>query len=82
MTISLRALAPVAATLLLATSCVSTERETATSSKDPRAEFTPPRGRGERVGAATVLNTVRGGNDREFIKGVDFLVKEFTQFDE
>lgn len=41
------------------TSCVNTERETATSSRGPRTEFTPPKGRGERVGGATVLNTVR-----------------------
>jgi len=40
-------------------SCVNTERETATSSRGPRTEFTPPKGRGERVGGATVLNTVR-----------------------
>lgn len=40
-------------------SCVSTERESATSSKDPRREFTPPTGRGQRVSGATVLNTVR-----------------------
>ncbi len=40
-------------------SCVSTERETATSSRGPRTEFTPPKGQGERVGGATVLNTVR-----------------------
>lgn len=31
--------------------------------------------------AQTVLNSVRGGNDRDFLKGVDYLVKEFTQFD-
>ena len=40
-------------------SCLNTERETATSSRGPRTEFTPPKGRGERVGGATVLNTVR-----------------------
>ncbi|AMR25998.1 hypothetical protein A0257_02035 [Hymenobacter psoromatis] len=40
-------------------SCVNTEREMATSSRGPRTEFTPPKGRGERVGGATVLNTVR-----------------------
>lgn len=76
MTISLRALAPVAATLLLATSCVSTERETATSSRDPRTEFTPPRGRGERVGAATVLNTVRATHPFSDPKTPDTFVLE------
>jgi len=76
MTISLRALAPVAATLLLATSCVNTERETATSSKDPRTEFTPPRGRGERVGAATVLNTVRATHPFSDPKTPDTFVLE------
>ena len=45
--------------LLTTASCVSAERETATSSRGPRTEFTPPKGRGERVGEATVLNTVR-----------------------
>ncbi|MVN75571.1 hypothetical protein GO988_04455 [Hymenobacter sp. HMF4947] len=39
--------------------CVNTEREAATSSKEPRGDFTPPSGRGQRVGGATVLNTVR-----------------------
>ena len=40
--------------------CVNTEREAATSSQgDPRAQFTPPSGKGQRVGGATVLNTVR-----------------------
>jgi hypothetical protein len=59
MTTSFCKLGTVAALLFAASSCVSTERETATSTKDPRAEFTPPNGRGERVGGATVLNTVR-----------------------
>jgi hypothetical protein len=59
MTTSICKLGAVAAIILTASSCVSTERETATSTKDPRAEFTPPNGRGERVGGATVLNTVR-----------------------
>ncbi|TDN39520.1 hypothetical protein A8B98_20040 [Hymenobacter sp. UV11] len=45
--------------LLTAASCASTERETATSSRGPRTEYSPPKGRGERVGGATVLNTVR-----------------------
>ena len=57
MSISLRL--PVAVLLLATTAaCVNTERDIATS-RDPRAEFTPPRGRGERVSGATVLNTVR-----------------------
>lgn len=47
------------AVLLTLTSCLNTERETATSAKGPRTEFTPPRGRGERVSGATVLHTVR-----------------------
>jgi hypothetical protein len=61
MSISLRSLGPVAALLLAATSCVNSEREVATSSapRGSRTVFTPPRGRGERVGGATVLNTVR-----------------------
>ena len=52
-------LATIGTLLLAVSSCVSTERETMTSSKDPRTEFQPPRGRGERIGGATVLNTVR-----------------------
>ena len=59
MTTSICKLGAVAAIILTASSCVSTERETATSSRDPRTEFTPPNGRGQRVGGATVLNTVR-----------------------
>jgi len=61
MPISLRSLGPVAALLLAATSCVNTERDIAASSatRTSRTEFTPPRGRGERVGSTTVLNTVR-----------------------
>ncbi len=58
MSISFRALGPVAALLLAATSCVNTERDIVASPVS-RTEFTPPRGRGERVGGATVLNTVR-----------------------
>jgi hypothetical protein len=76
MTISLRALLPVATTLLLATSCVNTERERATSSRDPRTEFTPPRPRGERVGAATVLNTVRATHPFSDPKNPDKFVLE------
>ena len=45
--------------LLVASSCASTERETATSTRGQRTEFVPPKGRGERVSEATVLNTVR-----------------------
>ncbi|WP_223649569.1 hypothetical protein [Hymenobacter psoromatis] len=48
-----------AALLLTLTSCLNTERETATATKGPHTEFTPPRGRGERVNGATVLHTVR-----------------------
>lgn len=61
MPISFRSLGPVAALLLTATACVNTERDIAASSatRTSRTEFTPPRGRGERVGGATVLNTVR-----------------------
>ncbi|MBO2033044.1 hypothetical protein J4D99_16730 [Siccationidurans ginsengisoli] len=59
MTTSFCKLGAVAAILLTVSSCVSTERETATSTKNPRDEFTPPNGRGQRVGGATVLNTVR-----------------------
>lgn len=64
MTTSFCKLGAVAALLLTVSSCVnvSKERETATSSTDPRAEFQPPSGRGERVGAATVLNTVRASH--------------------
>ena len=61
MPISFRLLGPVAALLLAATSCVNTERDIATSSvpRSSRTEFTPPKGRGERVSSTTVLNTVR-----------------------
>ena len=61
MPISFRSLGPVAALLLTATACVNTERDIATSAapRSSRTEFTPPRGRGERVGGTTVLNTVR-----------------------
>ena len=50
------------ALLLTLTSCLTTERETATSAKGSRTEFTPPRGRGERVSGATVLHTVRAAH--------------------
>ena len=42
------------------TSCVSTEREVSTSTKDPRATYTPPpAGSRTRINGKTVLNTVR-----------------------
>ncbi|MGI4870618.1 MAG: hypothetical protein ACRYFX_05500 [Janthinobacterium lividum] len=54
---------PVAIVAILAqlgiASCVNTEHETTTSSVDPRTQFTPPNGKGQRVNGATVLNTVR-----------------------
>ena len=57
----MRIFTPLLATaaLLTLTACLNTERETATAAKGPRTEFTPPRGRGERVSGATVLHTVR-----------------------
>ena len=52
-------LALLAAGLQLS-SCVSTEREVGTSTKDPRATYTPPpAGSRTRVNGKTVLNTVR-----------------------
>lgn len=48
-----------AAGLGLATSCVSTERETTAPGRATRTTYTPPRGKGQRVTAATVLNTVQ-----------------------
>lgn len=64
MRMPVRPLFPVAAGLLLLLgACVSTERETSrpnpTATTDPRATFTPPSGRGQRVTGATVLNTVQ-----------------------
>ena len=42
------------------TSCVSTDREASTSTKDPRATYTPPpAGSRTRINGKTVLNTVR-----------------------
>ncbi|MCI1187420.1 hypothetical protein MON38_08305 [Hymenobacter sp. DH14] len=42
------------------TSCVSTEREVGSSTKDPRATYTPPpAGSRTRINGKTVLNTVR-----------------------
>ena len=49
----------VAGLLQLGTSCINTERETATSTKDPRSVYVPPIGSGRRINGATVLNTVR-----------------------
>ncbi|RZK49109.1 MAG: hypothetical protein EOO59_16520 [Hymenobacter sp.] len=46
----------------LSTSCVNTERETATSTRDPRSQYIPPTGTGRRVSGATVLNTVRASH--------------------
>lgn len=41
-------------------SCISTEREVSTSTKDPRAKYTPPPvGSRTRINGKTVLNTVR-----------------------
>ena len=49
----------VASCSLQLTSCVSTEREASTSTKDPRATYTPPvAGDRTRVNGKTVLNTV------------------------
>lgn len=61
MSIPLRLVGPVAVLLLAATSCVNTEHDIAASAatRSSRTEFTPPRGRGERVGGTTVLNTVQ-----------------------
>ena len=61
-------------TQLGAASCVNTERETATSTVDPRAQFTPPNGRGQRVGGATVLNTVRATHPFSDLKTSDAFV--------
>jgi len=47
------------AALLSLGACVNAERETAPSAADQRGQFRPPTGRGQRVGGATVLNTVR-----------------------
>ena len=53
----------VAAGLLqLGTSCVNTERETASSTKDPRSVYVPPTSAGRRINGATVLNTVRASH--------------------
>ncbi|MGI4835055.1 MAG: hypothetical protein ACRYFK_16505 [Janthinobacterium lividum] len=45
--------------LLLAASCVSTERETSAPGRSVRTQYTPPSGKGQRVSGATVLNTVQ-----------------------
>lgn len=45
------------------TSCISTEREVSTSTKDPRATYTPPpAGSRIRINGKTVLNTVRASH--------------------
>ncbi|MGI4866513.1 MAG: hypothetical protein ACRYFZ_21500 [Janthinobacterium lividum] len=49
----------VAGLLQLGTSCVNTEREMASSTKDPRSVYVPPTSAGRRINGATVLNTVR-----------------------
>jgi hypothetical protein len=46
----------------LSASCVNTEREVATSTKDPRSQYMPPTGTGRRINGATVLNTVRASH--------------------
>ncbi|RZK60199.1 MAG: hypothetical protein EOO59_07100, partial [Hymenobacter sp.] len=56
---SIFTLLATAALLQLGTACVNTERETATSTKDPRSVYVPPSSGGRRVNGATVLNTVR-----------------------
>ncbi|GAA4041754.1 hypothetical protein GCM10022409_29710 [Hymenobacter glaciei] len=46
--------------ILQLTSCINTEREASTSTKDPRATYTPPAaGSRTRINGKTVLNTVR-----------------------
>ncbi|MET4073066.1 hypothetical protein [Hymenobacter sp. UYCo722] len=53
----------VASCSLQLTSCVSTEREASTSTKDPRATYTPPpAGSRTRINGKTVLNTVRASH--------------------
>ena len=49
----------VAGLAQLSVSCVSTEHETAASTKDPRSTYVPPTGVGRRINSTTVLNTVR-----------------------
>lgn len=52
----------VAGLLQLGTSCVNSEREIATSTKDPRSVYIPPTSAGRRVSGGTVLNTVRASH--------------------
>jgi hypothetical protein len=52
----------VAGLLQLGTSCVNSEREMASSTKDPRSVYIPPSGAGRRVSGGTVLNTVRASH--------------------
>jgi hypothetical protein len=56
---SLFTICVVAGLLQLGTSCINTEREVATSTKDPRSVYVPPASTGRRISGATVLNTVR-----------------------
>ncbi|WP_460585324.1 hypothetical protein [Hymenobacter arcticus] len=76
MSISFRSLGPVVALLLTATACVNTERDIASSSatRTSRTEFTPPRGRGERVGGTTVLNTVQATHPFSDPKSADTFI--------
>ena len=55
-------------------SCVNTEREAATSTVDSRTQFTPPNGKGQRIGGATVLNTVRATHQFSDPKAADAFV--------
>jgi len=59
---SLATILAAAGLLQLGTSCVNTERETASSTKDPRSVYVPPTGTGRRVSNVTVLNTVRASH--------------------
>lgn len=59
---SLSTLLLVAGLLQLSASCVSTEHEMASSTKDPRSTYVPPTGTGHRISNATVLNTVRASH--------------------
>ena len=53
----------VAGLLQLSASCINTEREVATSTKDPRSVYVPPTSAGRRISGATVLNTVRASHN-------------------
>jgi hypothetical protein len=56
---SLSTLLLAAGLLQLSVSCVRTEHEMASSTKDPRSTYVPPTGTGHRISSTTVLNTVR-----------------------